>query len=87
MEELDDEDTKGLKNFIRMDRPRSSCLDLMDKVSPLVSKEDTTMRQAISAGEWLAVTLCYLLGPTIHIKNMLYNYYWNWYECMEFESF
>ena len=54
MKELDDEDPKGLNNFIRMNR--SSFCDLLDKVSPLISKEDTTMRQAISAGERLAVT-------------------------------
>ena len=47
-----------LNNFIRMDR--SSFCDLLEKVSPLISKEDTTMRQAISAGERLAVTHCYL---------------------------
>ena len=47
MKELDDEDPKGLKNFIRMDR--SSFWDVLDKVSQLISKEDTTMRQAISA--------------------------------------
>ena len=58
MRELDDEDPEGLKNFIRMDR--SSFCFLLDKVSPLINKGDTTMRQAISAGERLAVTLCYL---------------------------
>ena len=56
MKELDDEDPKGLKNCIRMDR--SSFGDLLDKGSSLISKEDTTMRQAMSAGERLAVTLC-----------------------------
>ena len=58
MKELDDEDPKCLNNFIRMNR--SSFCDLLDKVSPLISKEDTTMRQAISTGERLAVTHCYL---------------------------
>ena len=55
MKELYAEDPKGLENFIRMDR--TSFCDLLDKVSPLISKEDTPMRQAISAGERLAVTL------------------------------
>ena len=58
MKELDYEEPKGLKNFIRMDR--SSFCDLLDTVSPLISKEDTTVLQTISAGERLAVTLRYL---------------------------
>ena len=58
MRELDDEDPKGLMNFIRMNR--SSFCDLLDKVSLLISKEDPTLTQAMSAGERLAVTLCYL---------------------------
>ena len=49
MKELDYEDPKGLENFIRIDR--SSFCDLLDKVSPLISKEDTTMRHTMSAGE------------------------------------
>ena len=48
MKELYDEYPKGLNNFIRMDR--SSFCDFLDKVSPMISKEDTTMRQDISAG-------------------------------------
>ena len=55
LRELDDEDPKGLKNFVRMDT--SSFCDLLDKVSSLISKEDTTMSQPISVGERLAVTL------------------------------
>ena len=58
MKELEREDPKSLKNFIRMDK--TTFVELLEKVSPLIIKKDTTMRPAISPGEKLALTLRYL---------------------------
>ncbi|XP_071115879.1 uncharacterized protein [Haliotis cracherodii] len=56
--ELEAEDTKAFSNFLRMNK--SSFTDLLDRVSPLIAKRDTPMRDAIPPGEKLAITLRYL---------------------------
>lgn len=57
--ELRSDFTKDYSNFLL----RMSVVDfdeLLDLVSPLIIKQDTQMRKAISPGERLAVTLRYL---------------------------
>lgn len=51
-------DQKGYKNFFRMDFPTFE--ELLDKVSPLIAKQDTVMREAIPSEERLAITLRFL---------------------------
>lgn len=45
------------RNFIRMSEERFN--QLLEKVTPLIEKKDTTFRESISAGERLALTLHY----------------------------
>ena len=58
VQELQASDAKSFQNFLRMDM--SSFNILMQKVGPSISKQNTTMRDSISAEERLAVTLRYL---------------------------
>ena len=51
-------DTSSYRNFLRMDS--SSFEELLQKVGPKITFKDTNMRQAIPAGERLAVTLSFL---------------------------
>lgn len=58
LKELKSQDSDYYKNFLRMD---SACFEiLLKKVTPLIEKQDTVMRLAISASERLALTLRYL---------------------------
>ena len=58
LEELKLSDRNGLKNFLRMDE--SSFNEILDKVAPLIQKQDTQLRASISPAERLALTLRYL---------------------------
>ncbi|XP_046558325.1 uncharacterized protein LOC124267444 [Haliotis rubra] len=58
MRELEAEDTKSFVNFLRMDR--ESFDQLLGRVSPMITKADTPMRDSIPPGEKLAITLRYL---------------------------
>lgn len=58
IQELKDDDPRGFKNFLRMDI--QSFYELRDKVTPLISKQDTNMRLSIPAEERLALTLRWL---------------------------
>lgn len=58
MNELALSDLAGFKNYTRMSS--NDFEFLLEKISPLISRQDTTMRKAISARERLAVTLHYL---------------------------
>ena len=58
LEELKLSDRNGLKNFLRMDK--SSFNEILDKVAPLIQKQDTQLRASISPAERLALTLRYL---------------------------
>ncbi|XP_015905945.1 uncharacterized protein [Parasteatoda tepidariorum] len=58
MAELKLEDPGAFRNFVRMDE--ESFLILLEKVSPMISKQNTVMRDSIPAAERLAVTLRYL---------------------------
>ncbi len=65
-------DQQAYKNFLRLDV--GSFHELVQLVSPLISKQDTSMRLAISAEEKLAVTLRYLAtGRTITVPVGLAN--------------
>ena len=56
--ELRAEDQASFLNFLRVS---PGIFDsLLDKVTPLIKKEDTTYRKAISPDLRLAITLCYL---------------------------
>lgn len=56
--ELTTEDPKQLTNFRRMDDVAYS--ELLQKITPFITRKDTVMRQAIGPGERLSVTLRYL---------------------------
>lgn len=49
---------KDWKNYLRMDEP--TYLDLLNLVTPSISKQNTTMREAITPHEKLTATLRYL---------------------------
>ena len=66
MKELEMIDTSSYRNFVRMDV--ATFEELLCKVAPLITRADTNMRQAITAGERLAVTLSFLAtGKYIYI--------------------
>ena len=66
MRELEEEDVPGYISFQRMHPHLFFELLAKDKVSPLISKQDTTMRLAIPAAVRLAVTLRYLATGKYH---------------------
>ena len=55
MDEIRLLDTSSYRNFVRMD-----VADLLRVIAPRITYQDTVMRQAISPGERLAVTLRFL---------------------------
>lgn len=58
LRELENEVPQLYKNFLRMNIADFN--NLLELVSPLIKKEDTNMREAISPGERLALTLRFL---------------------------
>ncbi|XP_040075461.2 uncharacterized protein LOC115327576 [Ixodes scapularis] len=58
MRELALEDAEAFRSWIRMDT--GTFEELLRKVRPLIEKQDTSFREAIPAGERLAITLRYL---------------------------
>lgn len=58
IKELADEDPKCYRNFMRVTRDGFD--ELLHMVRPSIEKQDTVMRNAISAGERLAITMRYL---------------------------
>ena len=58
IQELHSGDAKGYRNFLRMDA--DSFILLLDRVSPSITRQNTVMRECVSAEERLAVTLRYL---------------------------
>lgn len=58
MRELALEDHNGYRQWIRMDT--AAFEELLGLVRPLITKNDTNFREAIDAGERLAITLRYL---------------------------
>ena len=58
MKELQSEDPAALKNFLRMQQPQFD--ELLAKVTPIIEKRDTRMRESISPAERLAITLRFL---------------------------
>ncbi|KAJ8035669.1 hypothetical protein HOLleu_19415 [Holothuria leucospilota] len=56
--ELLTEDPEQLHNFRRMDD--AAYAELLQKITPLIIRKDTVMRQAIGPGERLSITLRYL---------------------------
>jgi len=63
--ELVTTDKMSYKNFLRMDN--DSFLLLLEKVTPLITHEDTTMRRSITPSERLSVTLRYLATGTLNL--------------------
>jgi hypothetical protein len=65
MQELLTEDPKGFQNFLRMDK--TDFQELLAKVTPHIQRQDTWMREAISAAERFSITLRYLAtGDSYH---------------------
>ena len=65
MQELENESPTDFKNMIRMDPPMFR--ELLARLTPRISKQDTNYRPAIKPGVRLAVTLKYLAtGETYH---------------------
>jgi len=58
MVELTTEDPGGFRNFLRMDKIDFE--ELFEKVTPVIQRQDTWMREAISAYERLSITLRFL---------------------------
>ena len=58
LRELRASDPVSYRNFIRMDEVSFSTL--LQKLSPIITRQNTVMRRSISAEERLAVTLRYL---------------------------
>ena len=58
MKELRLLDTSAYRNFVRMDA--STFEELLGRVGPRITRQDTVMRNAIPPGERLAVTLRFL---------------------------
>ena len=58
LQELRQEDPWSFRNFLRMSE--DSFQELLDLVIPLIRRKDTNMREAISPGERLALTLRFL---------------------------
>lgn len=56
--ELRSTDSQQYRNFLRMSENNFDFL--LDLVTPLIQKQDTTMRKSIPAGERLAITLHFL---------------------------
>ena len=68
VQELRLTDSPSYINFLRMDI--SSFEELLELVRPVITYTDTNMRQAISAGERLALTLRFLAtGTQVHVYN------------------
>ena len=66
IEEVKKDDPTSFKTFMRMDE--ESFNFLLEKVSPLIKRQDTNMRQAISPGERLSLTLRFLATGRQHFK-------------------
>lgn len=58
MRELREEDPATLRHWIRLDREQFE--ELLAQVTPLIEKQDTNMRQAVTPAERLTLTLRYL---------------------------
>ena len=58
LKELHTEDPNEFRNYFRMDKTTFKML--LEKVRPLIERQDTKLREAISAAERLAVTLRFL---------------------------
>ena len=58
LKELHTEDPNEFRNYFRMDKTTFKML--LEKVRPLIKRQDTKLREAISAAERLAVTLRFL---------------------------
>ena len=63
--ELKKEDTKGFKNFLRMDYP--TFREILDRIEPRIKKKGCNFRKPLSPGIKLAITLRYLAsGDSYH---------------------
>ena len=58
LQELASEDVSSFRNFLRMEKPQFD--ELLGRVTPLIVRKNTNMREAISAAERLAITLRFL---------------------------
>jgi hypothetical protein len=71
MQELSTEDPKGFQNVLRMGK--TDFQELLTKVTPDIQRQDTWIREAISAAERLPITLRYLAtADSYHSLEYLY---------------
>ncbi|KAI4455363.1 hypothetical protein MML48_9g00004746 [Holotrichia oblita] len=68
MSELSIEDPAQFSNFLRIKPADFEKLDC--KIGPLISKQDTKFRKAISVTERLAVTLRFLASGNLNVQNV-----------------
>ena len=70
-------DVSSYRNFVRMDA--ASFEELLQMVAPLITYQDTTMREAIPPAERLAVTLRFLatgeLFPPVSMQQLIHDGY------------
>ena len=66
VQELRLSDINSYRNFLRMDAATFD--ELLSKVGPLITYQDTIMRKAISPGERLALTLRFLATGEHYIE-------------------
>ncbi|XP_025105282.1 uncharacterized protein LOC112570846 [Pomacea canaliculata] len=71
MQEMAAEDGGSYRNFVRMDRHHFELL--LTRITPHIKRQDSNMRECISPGERLAVTLRFLAtGDSYHSLSFLY---------------
>ena len=73
VQELRMADTSTYRNFLRMDV--SAFDELLGLLGPLITYQDTNMRQAISPGERLALTLRFLATGMCGLHVFWYSFY------------
>ncbi|XP_077869675.1 uncharacterized protein LOC144361748 [Saccoglossus kowalevskii] len=69
IQELNAEDPDKFRQYHRLDK--QSFQDVLEMVSPFITKQDTTMRCSITASERLAVTLRFLATGKGRTSNLI----------------
>ncbi|MPC91829.1 hypothetical protein E2C01_086889 [Portunus trituberculatus] len=69
MKELTEEDPATLRNWIRLDREQYE--ELLALITPLIQKQDTNMRRAVTAAERLTLTLRFLASVILRLTNRI----------------
>jgi hypothetical protein len=75
LKELAAEEPTDYKNWMRMDE--ATFYELLGKVGPLITKQDTNMRQSIPPAQRLAITLRYMATGEYNTYHLNTAYYGN----------